>query len=212
MSLNDLNSWCDQLGESKYRGRQLFEWIYRHGIRSFDNISNINKVFKKYLNENCTLQTIEVYKLFPSKIDLTTKILFKTTDNQFIETVSMIVENRHTICISSQIGCSLDCSFCETGKMGLKRNLSSGEIIDQLMFVREYEKKPITNVVFMGMGEPFYNYNNVIKAADIFHSPIGFNLASSRITISTAGVLPKIKLFIKEEKKYKLAISKGDNV
>ena len=119
----------------------------------------------------------------------------------------MIDKDRHTVCISSQIGCALACSFCETGRMGLKRNLSTGEIVDQLIFVRENEKQPITNVVFMGMGEPFHNYNNVINAADIFHSPQGFNLAATRITISTAGILPQIQQFIFEKQRYKLAIS-----
>jgi 23S rRNA (adenine2503-C2)-methyltransferase len=119
----------------------------------------------------------------------------------------MIDGNRHTICISSQIGCALDCSFCETGKMGLNRNLSTGEIVDQLLFIRDSMSKPITNVVFMGMGEPFHNYKNVINACDIFHSPFGCNLSTSRITISTAGMLPQIKKFINEKKKYKLAIS-----
>ena len=140
-------------------------------------------------------------------MDQSVKFLFRTEDDHFIESVSMIDGNRHTICISSQIGCALDCSFCETGKMGLNRNLSTGEIVDQLLFIKELISKPITNVVFMGMGEPFHNYDNVINACNIFHSPFGCNLSASRITISTAGMLPQIKKFIKEKNKYKLAIS-----
>ena len=207
MSCDELQSWCLEAGQSSYRGQQLFEWMYRHGISSFEDISNMNKPFREYLKNNCIIQTIEVEKMYPSKADKSTKILFRTTDNQFIETISMIDKNRHTVCISSQVGCALDCSFCETGRMGLKRNLSTGEIVDQLILVRENEKQPITNVVFMGMGEPLHNYDSVICAADIFHSPRGFNLAATRITISTVGILPQIQQFINEKQRYKLAIS-----
>ena len=146
-------------------------------------------------------------KKIPSQKEASVKILFRTEDNQFIETVSMVDGSRHTVCISSQVGCALDCSFCATGQMGLQRNLSTGEIVDQLIFVRENIKQPVTNVVFMGMGEPFHNYENVLNASDIFHSPKGFNLASTRITISTVGLLPQIKQFINEQRRYKLAIS-----
>ena len=207
MSSDELKSWCLEAGQSSYRGQQLFEWMYRHGISSFEDMSNVNKSFREYLGNNCIIQTLEMEKISSSKVDTSTKILFSTTDNQFIETISMIDKNRHTVCISSQVGCALDCGFCETGRMGLKRNLSTGEIVDQLIFVRDHEKKPITNVVFMGMGEPLHNYANVISAADIFHSPRGFNLSATRITISTVGILPKIQQFISEKHQYKLAIS-----
>jgi 23S rRNA (adenine2503-C2)-methyltransferase len=181
--------------------------MYRHGITSFASMSNVNKSFRVYLEENCIIQTLRVENSIPSQKEASVKILFRTDDDQFIETVSMVDGNRHTVCISSQVGCALDCSFCATGQMGLERNLSTGEIIDQLIFVRENIKQPITNVVFMGMGEPFHNYENVLNAADIFHSPKGFNLASTRITISTVGLLPQIKQFIKEKRRFKLAIS-----
>ncbi len=207
MSEDELQSWCLEAGQSRYRGQQLFEWMYRHGISSFEDMSNINKSFREYLENNCIIQTLKMDKIYSSNVDMSTKILFSTTDDQFIETISMIDNNRHTVCISSQVGCALNCAFCETGRMGLKRNLSTGEIIDQLIFVRDHEKQPITNVVFMGMGEPLHNYDNVISAADIFHSPWGFNLAASRITISTVGILPKIQQFILEKQRYKLAIS-----
>ena len=208
MSWDELQLWCLDVGESKYRGQQLYEWMYRHGISSFGKMSNINKSFCEYLENNCILNTLTIQNFSESKVDRSIKILFSTLDGNLIETVSMIDGNRHTVCISSQAGCALDCDFCDTGKIGLKRNLSTGEIVDQLIFARGYKASfPITNVVFMGMGEPFHNYANVIAAADIFHSPKGFNLASSRITISTVGILPKIKQFILEKKKYKLAIS-----
>ena len=207
MNQEELQSLCIEAGESKFRGGQLFEWMYRHGISSFDSMSNVNKSFREHLNEHFIIQTLAVENQFPSKEDKSVKILFRTHDSHFIETVSMVDKNRHTVCLSSQVGCALDCHFCATGKMGLKRNLSTGEIVDQLIYVRESIDQPITNVVFMGMGEPFHNYDNVLNASDIFHSPKGFNLASTRITISTVGLLPQINQFIKEKRRYKLAIS-----
>ena len=207
MSHEELQTLCIKAGETKFRGGQLFEWLYRHGISSFDSMSNINKSFREHLNEHFILHTLTVENSLPSKEDKSVKILFRTRDDHFIETVSMVENNRHTVCLSSQAGCVLDCHFCATGELGLKRNLSTGEIVDQLIYVRENTDQPITNVVFMGMGEPFHNYDNVLNASDIFHSPKGFNLASTRITISTAGLLPQINKYIKEKRRYKLAIS-----
>ena len=207
MNHEELQTLCIKAGESKFRGGQLFEWLYRHGISSFDSMLNINKSFREYLNEHFILHTLTVENSLLSEEDKSVKILFRTRDDHFIETVSMVENNRHTVCLSSQAGCVLDCHFCATGKLGLKRNLSTGEIVDQLIYVRENTDQPITNVVFMGMGEPFHNYDNVLNASDIFHSPKGFNLASTRITISTAGLLPQINKFIKEKRRYKLAIS-----
>ena len=207
MNQEELQSLCVDAGESKFRGGQLFEWMYRHGIFSFDSMSNVNKSFREYLSENFIIQTLTVENKLPSKEDKSLKILFRTHDGHFIETVSMVDNNRHTVCLSSQVGCALDCDFCATGKLGLKRNLTTGEIVDQLIYVREKIDQPITNVVFMGMGEPFHNYDNVLNASDIFHSPKGFNLASTRITISTVGLLPQINQYIKEKRRYKLAIS-----
>ena len=207
MNHEELQTLCIKAGESKFRGGQLFEWLYRHGISSFDSMLNINKSFREHLNEHFILHTLTVENSLPSEEDKSVKILFRTRDDHFVETVSMVENKRHTVCLSSQVGCVLDCHFCATGELGLKRNLSTGEIVDQLIYVRENTDQPITNVVFMGMGEPFHNYNNVLNASDIFHSPKGFNLASTRITISTAGLLPQINKFIKEKRRYKLAIS-----
>ena len=207
MNHEELQTLCIKAGESKFRGGQLFEWLYRHGISSFDCMSNINKSFREHLNEHFILHTLTVENSLLSEEDKSVKILFRTRDDHFIETVSMVENNRHTVCLSSQVGCVLDCHFCATGELGLKRNLSTGEIVDQLIYVRENTDQPITNVVFMGMGEPFHNYDNVLNASDIFHSPKGFNLASTRITISTAGLLPQINKFIREKRRYKLAIS-----
>ena len=207
MSLSELQNWCKSVGETSFRGIQLYEWMYKKGVSDPNLMLNLNQKFRVFLNENFILSTLELELQTESKLEDTTKYLFKLADNQFIETVSMVMENRHTVCISSQVGCSVDCDFCATGKMGFIRNLSIGEIVDQLIYVRNNVPTPITNVVYMGMGEPFLNYDRVIKSAEIFHNPRGFNLGRHRITISTAGILPKIKQFIDEEQKFKLAIS-----
>ena len=132
----ELIAWCEELGESNFRGKQLFEWMYRQGAMSFEKMTNISKTFRSYLMSNCIIRTLSIEKSLTSNLDQSVKFLFRTEDDHFIESVSMIDENRHTICISSQIGCALDCSFCETGKMGLNRNLSTGEIVDQLLFIK----------------------------------------------------------------------------
>lgn len=207
MGLTELQTWCESVGETSFRGIQLYEWMYKKGVERADKMLNISQKFRNYLDEHAILSTLELELATQSKLEETIKYLFRLKDNQFIETVSMVQENRHTVCISSQIGCNVDCDFCATGKMGFIRNLSIGEIVDQLIYVRNTVESPITNVVFMGMGEPFLNYDRVIKSAGIFHNPRGFNLGKHRITISTAGILPKIKQFIDEEQKYKLAIS-----
>ena len=207
MSLEMIQEWAINQGQTKYRGTQLFEWMYRHGIQKTNKMTNISGSFRKFLEENCDLMTLEIDKITEEISEPTCKILFKTRDNHFIETVSMLDRKRHTVCLSSQIGCSLGCTFCATATMGLIRNLTAGEIVDQLIWVRNLVDEPVTNIVFMGMGEPFLNYNRVMQAADIFHHERGFNLASSRITISTAGIVPKISQFITEKRRYKLAIS-----
>ena len=203
----DLNKICSDLDYPKFHGTQIYKWLYQKGCQDINHMSDIPIELQTELKKNFILDLLSIHNRQKSKKDNTVKFLLKTLDDNYIETVSMIDEDRHTVCISSQIGCNVDCDFCATGKMGLIRNLSTGEIIEQLLIVKKNITKKITNIVFMGMGEPFLNYKNVIKSCDIFTNPKGFNLGTKRITISTAGILSKIKTYIKEEHKYKLAIS-----
>ena len=203
----DLQQYCVDLNLPKFHGSQLYRWMYKNNCADIDNMNNIPKILKKEIKENAVLSLLSIKTQSKSDIDNTTKFLLETHDSKYIETVSMIDNDRHTICLSSQIGCSVDCDFCATGKMGITRNLSTGEIIDQLIIIKEKINKPITNIVFMGMGEPFLNYNNLIRSCEILTNHNAFNLSSKRITISTSGILPKIDLYIKEKHKYKLAIS-----
>ena len=207
MSLKEIEQWCQSQKLSNFRAKQIYQWMYRHGVSKADNMKNLSKDLQKKIDESCVLETLKIEKIDESNTEPTQKILFKTIDNHFIEAVSMLEGNRHTICISSQIGCNVDCDFCATASMGLIRNLMTGEIIDQAIAIRRIVKTPITNVVFMGMGEPFLNYNQVLSAAHILHSHDGFDLGAKRITISTAGIVPKIEKLIEDGYKYKLAIS-----
>jgi len=207
LSEPELQTWCIRQGESRFRGTQLFEWLYKHGLSDPVKMVNIRKSFRDHLSENYIFQTLSMVHISSSQHEPTQKFLFRTRDDLFIESVSIIDGRRHTVCLSAQVGCNVGCDFCATGHMGLSRNLTAGEIVDQLIHVRAQVQQPISNVVFMGMGEPFLNYTNVITASDIFHHQRGFGLASNRITISTAGILPKIEQFIREHRKFKLAIS-----
>jgi 23S rRNA (adenine2503-C2)-methyltransferase len=207
MNESDLQQYCVDLNQPKFHGSQLYRWMYKNNCADIDSMNNIPKMLKKEIKENAVLNLLSIKTQSKSEIDNTTKFLLETHDLKYIETVSMIDNDRHTICLSSQIGCSVDCDFCATGKMGITRNLSTGEIIDQLIIIKEKINKPITNIVFMGMGEPFLNYNNLIRSCEILTNHNAFNLSSKRITISTSGILPKIDLYIKENHKYKLAIS-----
>tara|TARA_Y100001968_G_scaffold320417_1_gene353320 strand:- start:1923 stop:2996 length:1074 start_codon:yes stop_codon:yes gene_type:complete len=207
MSLIELEDWSKKNGESKFRGKQIYEWMYKHIENDPMRMLNISENYRELLKNKCTFSVLKLEKASYSNNEKTTKFLFKLLDNQYIETVSMIDDQFHTVCISSQVGCNIDCKFCATASMGFIRNLSCGEIVEQLIYIKKNIPKPITNIVYMGMGEPFLNYDNVIKSADIFHNSLGFGLSAKRITISTAGIVPKIKKFIKDNRNYKLAIS-----
>lgn len=207
MTQSELEKYCIANSFPKFHGEQLFRWLYKNNNSDLNKISNVPKRLKEKINSDCEISLLKIKNKSISKIDQTIKFLLETNDHKLIESVSMIDNNRHTVCVSSQIGCNVDCDFCATGKMGIDRNLNVGEIIEQLIMVRNNTEKPITNIVFMGMGEPFLNYRNVIESCKIFTNHKAFNLGTKRITISTAGILPQIDSFINEKHKYKLALS-----
>ena len=207
MNQDELEEYCSSNNFPKFHGEQLFRWIYKNNHLDLNKMTNIPEKLKEKINSDCEISLLKIKNKSISKIDNTIKFLLETHDNKLIESVSMIDNKRHTVCISSQIGCNVDCYFCATGKMGIDRNLNAGEIIEQLILVKNNTSTPITNIVFMGMGEPFLNYRNVIESCKIFTNHKAFNLGTKRITISTAGILPQIDLFIKEKHKYKLALS-----
>jgi 23S rRNA (adenine2503-C2)-methyltransferase len=215
LNLAEAEEFFLSIEEKKYRGKQLFNWIYERNIDSFDLMTNFSKSLRALLSEKFILNPLELIDRRISKIDGTEKYLFKTYDNHFIE--SVLLKNytddkeRLTVCISSQVGCGMGCVFCETGKLGFTRNLGTGEIIDQICQVRRISGVKNNNVVFMGMGEPFMNYDNTVRSADIMNYTFGFHISIRKITISTSGLKDKIERYISENRPYNLALSLNDN-
>ena len=205
-SISELESFAESLGEKPFRGRQLFDWIYRQEVDEISNMTDLSKSLREKLN-SVPIHPLKLVNRDESLSQQTRKVLFELADGNLVEAVLMQEGKRVTVCLSTQVGCALNCGFCATAKMGFIKNLTVGEIVDQFLHLQKISKEKITNVVFMGMGEPFLNYKNTIAAADFLHHPKGINMAAWRITISTAGVVPKIQQFSEEKHPYKLAIS-----
>ncbi len=193
--------------EKPFRAKQIFRWVHSNGIHSFDEMKNVPKSMLENLAE---VAEIAVPKIATQELDTKTgtrKFALEFADNNQVECVLIPNLKGMTLCVSSQIGCALGCKFCKTATMGMIRNLTAGEIFSQFLVAREHAIAPITNIVFMGMGEPMMNFENVIRAADLLHHPDCGNISARKITISTAGVVQKISDFTELGKKYKLAIS-----
>jgi 23S rRNA (adenine2503-C2)-methyltransferase len=206
MDQQQLSLWCESVGEPAYRGKQIFNWLYHQGISDPQQMSNLPASLTAHLAETI-LSTGKIVERSATPDGSTIKYLIELIDGRTVEAVSMLIHKRHTVCVSSQVGCNLDCNFCATASMGFVRNLSAGEIFDQILLAQSDRGKPVTNVVFMGMGEPFLNYSQVIAAAELMHDQAATNIAAHRITISTAGVVPQIETFTREGRKFTLAIS-----
>ena len=206
MPLEDLVNFFNQIDEKDYRAKQLMQWIYAKRIFDFDLMTNFNLELRSHLNQNCSLDFDAAMQNELSE-DGTQKWLIGKKDNQIIETVFIPEDKRGTLCISSQVGCLIDCPFCATGHQGFNRNLSSSEIIGQVLLARgELDEGRLTNIVFMGMGEPLANYPEVIKAIKILNDPHGFNISRRRITVSTSGLVPQLYK-LSEEVGVSLAVS-----
>jgi 23S rRNA (adenine2503-C2)-methyltransferase len=208
LTLNELNKYFEINGEPKYRGSQLFNWMYNHLSFDFYEMQNFPLSLRNRLAENCELNTLLLITYQQSNSTGTKKYLFETVDGNKIESVLIPEKERNTLCISTQVGCPLDCKFCATGLMGFKRNLTTGEIVDQyLKIAKEIGKEKITNIVYMGMGEPLINYEATIKSAEIFTHELTKGLSRTRITISTAGIPKKISELVDSKLRVKLALS-----
>ena len=211
MNLTELEDLSEKFDQSRFRGRQLFNSVYKQQINSFNNMKTLPISFRDILLEKYVLHPLLLVKKTGSDKESTEKYLFQLSTGEKIESVLMYEDKRVTLCVSTQVGCAVDCKFCATAKMGFIKNLTAGEIIDQYLIISNSIDKKITNIVFMGMGEPFLNYKQVINAAKLFNNRQGINLSSQRITISTVGIIPKIKQYSEEGHKYKLAISLNSN-
>jgi len=207
--LDELEDFLEKLGEKKYKAKQLAKWIYNKGVSDFEQMTNLSRELRGRLSEVACIHKLKLVKRQISKIDRTEKFLFGLFDGKRIETVLMREKGRTTLCISTQVGCALNCIFCATGRMGLQRNLSAGEIVDQIICAKEYlkENEKITNLVIMGMGEPLLNYENTVKAIRIIRSEFGLSISARRITLSTAGIVPNIYRLADQGLKIKLALS-----
>ena len=212
LTVDELRGFFISIGEKPFRADQLWNWLYVKGIKKIESINNISKEVLEKINAKYYIPELKIKKYFEST-DGTKKWLFEMEDKKEIETVYIPDNNRGTICISSQVGCTLACSFCHTGTMKFLRNLRMAEILGQVIQVKnelndwnKNKERKVTNIVFMGMGEPLYNYENVIKTLNILTDEKGLAISKRKITLSTSGVVPKIKVF-KDDSDVNLAVS-----
>lgn len=211
LGLADIEAYIESIGEKKFRARQVYEWLWLKPVRSFDEMTNISKELRLQLSQQFSLPSLRVDHTQHSQ-DGTFKLRFKTHDGHFAEGVLIpTVSGRYTACVSSQIGCSLSCRFCATGYMDRKRNLEFDEIYDEVALLnqlceKEYGKK-LSNIVYMGMGEPLLNYKNVLKSIERITAEDGLAMSPKRITVSTAGVAKMIRQLGDDKVKFKLALS-----
>ncbi|HEV8286573.1 MAG TPA: 23S rRNA (adenine(2503)-C(2))-methyltransferase RlmN [Chitinophagaceae bacterium] len=210
LNLAELEKYFESISEKNFRAKQVYEWIWQKGAISFADMTNLSKQLRQQLGEVFTLPALTIDATQYSA-DGTVKTRFKTWDNHLVEGVLIPTESRFTACVSSQIGCSLSCKFCATGYMERERNLEFDEIYDEVILINQqceklYGKK-LTNIVFMGMGEPLLNYKNVLKAIERISSPDGLGMSPRRITVSTAGVAKMIRQLGDDQVKFKLALS-----
>lgn len=211
----ELKDFFTSIGEPPYRGKQIFGWLYKKQIEDFDKITDFTKSLRSKLSNIAGIKYPEIVDVRESPVDGTFKFLVQLSDGNKIETVLIPQEKspddhgtlRETVCVSTQVGCPLDCKFCATGAMRFTRNLTVGEIIAQIIMAQRYARKRITNVVFMGMGEPLMNHEAVINAIRILTDDRSMNIRAKGITVSTAGIADKIPLLASEKIKFRLAIS-----
>lgn len=210
LSLADLELYFEEQGEKKFRAKQVYEWIWQKKAMSFADMTNLSKELRQQLSDTFTFPALTIDTTQLSS-DGTIKTRFKTWDGHMVEGVMIPTETRTTACVSSQIGCSLSCKFCATGYIERKRNLEFDEIYDEVVLINQQSEKmqgkKLTNIVFMGMGEPLLNYKNVLRAIERITSPDGLAMSPRRITVSTAGVAKGIRQLGDDKVKFKLALS-----
>src|SRR5690554_691081 len=210
LSKEQLQDFFVSKGEKAFRGKQVYEWLWSKSTHDFSDMTNVSKEIREMLDENFVINHTEIHQMQTSE-DGTINNAVRLFDELIVESVLIPTESRTTACVSSQVGCSLDCNFCATARLNRMRNLNPDEIYDQVVTIdrqsRENHNRPLSNIVFMGMGEPLMNYNNVIKAIDKITSPEGLNMSPKRITLSTSGVPKMIMKMADDGVKFKLAVS-----
>lgn len=204
--LEDLKNELIEMGEKPFRAEQIFKWIHQEKVKSFDEMLNISLELREKLKENYTICNFEILRKQESE-DGTIKYLFDVLDGNAIETVLMSYHHGYSICVSTQIGCKMGCKFCASTGIDFVRNLTAGEIVEQILAVEQDTGFKISNVVYMGIGEPLNNYNNVVKSIRIINNPKGLNIGARHISVSTSGLVPGIYRLAEENIQCTLSIS-----
>lgn len=206
----ELSTWLAEAGEPQYHARQIFQWVYDKSTLDWDQMTNLSKELRQKMQKYLRLQTLQLVKVTPSTDGETYKFLWRLSEGQFVESVLICSGSRRTVCVSSQVGCPVRCAFCASGLRGFVRNLRPAEIIEQIVQINLWLKQRnerVCHVVFMGMGEPFKNYDSVMKAIRNISSPAMLNISQRRITVSTVGITEGIRRFADEGLKVSLVLS-----
>lgn len=209
VSLQDISAFLTQNGEKVFRAKQIWQWIWQHGVNSFEEMTNLSKNTRELLQNHYYFDTLTPYRIQTAS-DGTTKTAWRLTDGEIIESVLIPGNQKFTVCVSSQAGCQLGCKFCATGTLGFKRNLTAGEIFEQVIRAQKAAGKQgstLSNIVFMGMGEPLLNYDQVMRAIERITASDGLAMSPYRITVSTAGIPDKIRCLADEGVRFNLAVS-----
>jgi 23S rRNA (adenine2503-C2)-methyltransferase len=210
LTLEELKSWFVEKGEKPFRATQIFEWIYQRLVSSWDEMTNLNKPLRHLLAETFTLSSLQLVKTEESSDGQTIKFLWQLEDEKLVESVLIIAPGRHTVCVSSQVGCPARCAFCASGREGLIRSLTSAEIFEQVYHIHKYlaaKEERVSHVVFMGMGEPLENYDNVLAALKLLCDPLRLHISERKLTVSTVGIIEGIEKLSYEEMKVNLVLS-----
>ena len=203
--LTDLENYFESIGEKKFKARQIYDWLYVKKVNNFKPMTNIKKELQDKLSNEFSNEFIKIKTV--QRSELTNKYLFELLDGNYIEAVLMRHDYGVSVCVSSQVGCNMGCKFCESGRLKKVRNLEAYEIVQQIILIEEDINERIDSVVIMGIGEPFDNYDNIMNFIRIINNPFGINIGARHITVSTCGLIPKIKQFMNEELQVNLAIS-----
>ena len=206
MTLEELTAWLQEQGEPAFRGKQVFRWFYR-GATSFGEMSDLSKPLRQKLEEQCFLSKPKVARKQVSALDGTIKYLWELADGNCIETVLMRYKHGNTVCISCQVGCRMGCAFCASTLAGKVRNLTPAEMVDQVLFTQIDSGEPISNIVLMGIGEPLDNFDNVMRFLELVNSPDGLNIGMRHISLSTCGLVDKIRLLAQKKLQLTLSVS-----
>lgn len=210
LTLPELESYLEELGEKKYHAKQIFSWVYEKGVKSWDSMTNLSKELRLKLAQKLTLFTLELVKVTESADKQTFKFLWKLKEGNMVESVLIKSHQRRTVCVSSQVGCPAKCAFCASGKQGFLRNLRPNEIVEQVVLINTWLQasgEKVCHIVYMGMGEPFKNYDPVVRSIRLISDPTTLNISQRRITVSTVGIVEGIRRLADEDLKVSLVLS-----